>query len=62
MTPLADLIAHYRARAPICRAEADRLAGYGDDRWNKAIAGWNNEAAIARDTASWLETIAKRAT
>lgn len=60
MKTLDELIAHYKARVPVCRAEAARLANFGDDRWKKAIADWNDEAAIARDTAAYLETLQAR--
>lgn len=57
MKSLDELIKHFRDRIPVCRSEAARLSGIDADRWQLAITQWNDEAAIARDTASYLETL-----
>lgn len=68
MKPLAELIDHYRRRERETAAERDRCNGQIFGRHTteaehaRIVAAWEDERKIARDTVSWLETIAKRAT
>ena len=67
MIPLADLIAHHKRREVECAAERDRINAqaiskhFSEKDQERCAATFEQERKIARDTASWLETIAKRA-
>lgn len=72
MHSLPDLIAHWRRREADCGKEIGQIvsrynANYheaksrgstvSDDDLRRMTKGWREDQAIARDTASWLETM-----
>lgn len=66
MTPVSELIAHFKRRLDECANEIKRIevlpegrhTTHADhDRW---IKGWEAERRIARDTISYLQTIEGR--
>ncbi|WP_442580738.1 hypothetical protein ACSBOB_01675 [Mesorhizobium sp. ASY16-5R] len=73
MTPLADLIAHWQQRACDCAHEISEIVdrynflvsagdhgSMTDDDLRRMTGTWEVEWRIARDTASWLETLQNR--
>lgn len=68
MTPITDLIAHYKHRERDVAQERDRINAqalgkhFTAQDQERFAASFESERKIARDTISWLETIAKRAT
>lgn len=74
MKSIPDLIAYYRRRAVECGEEVDSVVERFNDgsnfyrqddpdsqeRARKHAAQWREEQSIARDTASYLETLQAR--
>lgn len=61
MRTLEDLITHHEAREVDCARERDRsheLKREADAK--RAFKVWEEQRQVARDTASWLKTIARR--
>lgn len=61
MRQLPELIAYYRAREQECARERDQSVNMptAEDQ-QRVWEVWERERQIARDTASWLETIGRR--
>jgi len=64
MTPLSELIAYHREREKHCLGEVDHCSEmlqknrrFTEADCKRCVKTWENERRVARDTASWLETL-----
>ena len=56
-----ELIAYHRQREADCAGEIKRAVEFRDEKLSKqAVRTWTEERQIARDTASYLETLMSR--